>query len=94
MLQIHTEPIYKRIGQDYVQIVRKNAPKVDNFVPNVSQTITDNGAGKFSNLRKKAEQLAKELNITYEKALQVLQQRGEHLIDILAWVLYNKLFFV
>ena len=83
MLQIYTEPIYKQIGQNIVPIVKKSAPKPDNFVPRVSETLTENAAGKFSDLRKRAEQLAKELNISVEKALKVMQQRGEHLIDII-----------
>lgn len=84
MLQIYTNPIYKRIGQNIVPIITESTPKADNIVPRVTETLTENAAGKFSNLRKRAEQLAKELNITYEKALKVLQERGEHLIDILA----------
>lgn len=83
MLQIYTNPIYKKIGQNIVPIITDSTPKAENIVPRVTETLTENTAGKFSNLRKRAEQVAQELNISYEKALKVLQDRGEKLIDIL-----------
>ena len=81
MLQVN--PTYKKIGQNIVPIITDATPKADSFVSNVTETLTENHAGKFSDLRKRANQVAQELNISYEKALKVLQDRGEHLIDIL-----------
>ena len=84
MLKIYSEPIYKRIGNRAFPDIVGTTPKAEHKVTQVCQTVTDNSSGNVSTMRKKAQQMAQELNIPFEKAVEKLHEQGEHLVDVFA----------
>lgn len=84
MINIGRDTIYKRIGQNYQTILTEPARFPDRRVSEVIKPLTDNKAGKFTQQRNKATELAEKLHISYDEALKKLYSQGEHAIDFFA----------
>ncbi|MBR1754407.1 hypothetical protein IJ732_06165 [bacterium] len=83
MINLGTDTVYRRIGQNYFTELKEHAKHPDSFVTGLIKPSAENQAGKFSQYRDKAKELAQKLNIGYEQAVEKIHSQGGHVIDIM-----------
>ena len=85
MINLETSSVYRKVGQNYQNILTEHGKHPDSYVTGVFKPGTQNEAGNISQLRNKITELAKEgHNITYDKTLDYLYATEEHTINYLA----------